>query len=191
MSSFAQHLEAVEAEAKGRHARERVRQLTDFGLFADAGEGIFDPRSSGMVIDLSKIQLEQVQLAAGAFLLRKIYREMFLWPQDSTLKLAIVLDEAHRLARDVTLPKLMKEGRKYGVVVIVASQGTADFHKDVLGTQAPKSCSGQTFPRASRWLDMRGRTGQDLSQEVEKLGVGQAYVSTPDMPQARRVFMSE
>ena len=81
VSSFAQHLEAVEAEAKGRHARERVRQLTDFGLFADAGEGIFDPRSSGMVIDLSRIQLEQVQLAAGAFLLRRIYREMFLGPR--------------------------------------------------------------------------------------------------------------
>jgi len=46
--------------------------------------------------------------------------------------LAIVLDEAHRLSRDITLPKLMKEGRKFGVVVISASQGVTDFHPDVL-----------------------------------------------------------
>jgi hypothetical protein len=37
---------------------------------------------------------------------------MFGWGQASSLRLAVVLDEAHRLSRDVTLPKIMKEGRK-------------------------------------------------------------------------------
>ena len=191
VDQFAEALDAVEAAARGRHARERVRPLTDFGLFHDDSTGVFDPRDGGMVIDVSGISLDQVQLAAGAFLLRKIYREMFHWPQDGTLKLAVVLDEAHRLARDVTLPKLMKEGRKYGVVVVVASQGAADFHRDVLGNAGTKIVFRTNFPSSKQVAGyLRGRSGQDLSQEIERLGVGQAYVSTPDSPQARRVYMT-
>jgi len=187
---FADTLEVVEAAAKGKHARERIRPLTDFGLFADNSGGTFDPRERGMVIDVSSISLEQVQLAASAFLLRKIYRDMFAWPQDGKLKLAVVLDEAHRLAKDVTLPKLMKEGRKYGVVIVVASQGAADFHKDVVGNAGTKVAFRTNYPASKQVAGyLRGRSGQDLSIEIEKLGIGQAYVSTPDSPQARKTWM--
>lgn len=192
IEAFATALEDVEASAKGKYARERVRPLTDFGLFAEDPQTVFDPRATSVVIDVSQIPSEQVQLAAGAFLLRKIYRDMFSWPQDGVLKLAIVLDEAHRMAKDVTLPKLMKEGRKYGVCVVVASQGTADFHKDVLGNAGTKIVFRTNFPASKQVAGyLRGRSGQDLSQEIEKLGVGQAYVSTPDAPQSRKVFMAE
>ena len=191
VEQFAEALEAVEVAAKGKHARERVRPLTDFGLFAGEGAGAFRPREGGMVVDVSAIPLEQVQLAAGAFLLRKVYRDMFQWAQDGTLKLAVVLDEAHRLAKDVTLPKLMKEGRKYGVVVVVASQGAADFHRDVVGNAGTKIAFRTNFPASKQVAGfLRGRSGQDLSMEIEKLAVGQAYVSTPDSPQARRIQMS-
>jgi DNA phosphorothioation-dependent restriction protein DptH len=67
-----------------------------------------------------------------------VYREMFRWGQADRLRLAVVLDEAHRLAKDVTLPKLMKEGRKYGISVVAASQGMADFHRDVLAADEPR-----------------------------------------------------
>lgn len=191
VDEFAEALEEVEAAAKGKHARERVRPLTDFGLFRTTVQGNFDPRAGGMVIDVSRIPLHQVQLAAGAFLLRRIYRDMFFWPQDGTLKLAIVLDEAHRMAKDVTLPRLMKEGRKYGLCVVVASQGSGDFHKDVLGNAGTKIVFRTNFPESKQVAGyLRGRTGQDLSQEIEKLGVGQAYVSTPDSPQSRKLNMT-
>ena len=36
---------------------------------------------------------------------------------------------------------------------------------------------------------LRGRSGVDLGQEIERLGVGVAYVSTPDSEQARKVYM--
>jgi DNA phosphorothioation-dependent restriction protein DptH len=176
LSEFATFLEEIERRARGaQNARERVRPLTDFGLFDETASRSIDPRDGGMVVDLSKLMLEEVQIAATSFLLRKVYRDMFSWPQDGTLKLAIVLDEAHRVAKDVTLPKLMKEGRKYGVVVVVASQGLADFHRDVLGNAGMKIVFRTNHPESksvARYL--RGRAGQDLSVEVEKLGVGQA-----------------
>jgi len=85
----------------------------------------------------------------------------------------------------------MKEGRKYGVVIVVASQGAADFHKDVIGNAGTKVIFRTNFPASKQVAGyLRGRSGQDLSTEIEKLGVGQAYVSTPDSPQARKAFMA-
>ena len=106
------------------------------------------------------------------------------------MRLAVVLDEAHRLARDVTLPKLMKEGRKYGVSVVVASQGADDLHDDVLGNAGAKVVFRTNFPASKSVAGfLRGRSGTDLSEQIERLGVGVAYVSTPDAAQARKVYM--
>ena len=92
-----------------------------------------------------------------------------------------MLDEAHRLARDVTLPKIMKEGRKYGVAVVVASQGVDDFHKDVLSNAGTKVAFRCNFPQSRTVAGfLRGRSGQDMSSALEQLAVGQAYVSTPE-----------
>lgn len=192
VEQFADALEDVEVAARGKHARERVRPLTDFGLFSNAADSRFDARAHGTVIDVSGIGLHQVQVAASAFLLRRIYKDMFFWPQDGTLKLAIVLDEAHRLAKDITLPRLMKEGRKYGVCVVVASQGTSDFHKDVLNNAGTKVvfCTNSPESKAVAAF-LRGRPGQNLAQEIERLSVGQAYVSTPDLPESRKTFMTQ
>jgi DNA phosphorothioation-dependent restriction protein DptH len=194
MKQFADAVEESEREGKGgQNARARIQPLTDFGLFADDPSGAFlDSWDSGAVIDLSNLRLETVQLAAGAFILRKVYREMFRWDLEGVLRLAIVLDEAHRLAKDVTLPKLMKEGRKYGVSVVVASQGMADFHRDVIGNAGTKIVFRTNYPESKPTAGfLRNRDAQDLSQQIEQLTVGVAYVSTPDHPNARRVYMHQ
>ena len=75
---------------------------------------------------------------------------MFHWGNTNRLRLAIVLDEAHRLAKDVTLPKLMKEGRKFGIAVIVASQGINDFHQDILGNAGTKVIFRVNYPDSKK-----------------------------------------
>ncbi|HXT91812.1 MAG TPA: DUF87 domain-containing protein, partial [Trebonia sp.] len=73
MAQFAAAVEDAEREARGRNARDRIRPLVDFGLFADTPADTFvSSWSDGAVIDLSGLTLETVQLAAGAFILRKI-----------------------------------------------------------------------------------------------------------------------
>jgi DNA helicase HerA-like ATPase len=115
---------------------------------------------------------------------------MFSWGQTGQLRLAIVLDEAHRLAKDATLPKLMKEGRKFGVAVLVASQGLDDFHPDVLANAGTKILYWPSYPQSRKAAGfLRTRTSKDLSDDLEKLPVGSAYVQTPTMPTARRTRM--
>ncbi len=193
MSDFISALEHIEGTNKGKNARARLTPLTDFGLFSPGTTGRFEPAAGGgMVVDVSGLGLEQVQLAAGAFMLRKVYNDMFQWPQRSGMRLAVVLDEAHRLAKDTTLPRLMKEGRKYGVSVVVASQGVEDFHQQVLENAGTKIVFRTNFPASKKVAGfLRGRGGQDLSEQIEQLGVGQAYVATPDHAQARKVYMLE
>jgi DNA phosphorothioation-dependent restriction protein DptH len=194
MPEFAAALEEVEKGAAGRNAAARLLTFTDFGLFREDAAGTFELRTNpahGWVIDVSQL-MEEVQRFAASFILRRVYREMFSWPQDSRMKLAVVLDEAHRMSRDVTLPKVMKEGRKYGVGVIVASQSADDFHKDVLGNAGTKIVFRTNFPASKEVAKLlRSRNGVDLSQAIEKLDVGTAYVSTPDAVQARKVFMAK
>ena len=97
------------------------------------------------------------------------------------LRLAIVLDEAHRLAR-ITLPKLMKEGRKFGIAVIVASQGIGDFHPDVLSNAGTKIIFRMNYPESRKVSGfIRGRQNQGLPERIEQLPIGSAYVQTPEM----------
>lgn len=192
MDDLATAVASVDTSARTRNVVARLRPLSDFGLFAaPAGSRPFaDLLRQGVVIDVHGL-MEQVQRAAGAFVLRKVYREMFRWGQTKQLRLAVVLDEAHRLARDVTLPKIMKEGRKYGVAVVVASQGVEDFHPDVLGNAGTKVAFRCNYPQSRKVAGfLRGRSGQDMSEALEQLSVGQAYVSTPDHAAARKVFMT-
>ena len=194
MQDFADSIEAVEKGAQGKNARERLSPLTDFGLFADDGADSFHSLTGagGVVVDLSKLGLEEVQAFGAAFVLRRVYREMFAWGQSDQLRLGVVLDEAHRMAKDPTLPLLMKEGRKFGVSVVVASQSVEDFHDDILRNVGAKIIFRTNYPASRKVAGLlRGRGDADLSSEIEKLGVGAAYVSTPDETRARRVYMTE
>ncbi len=192
VQEFQRRLEEIEEERGVKNVVARCRPLLEFGLFrADAqptefGEAI----KHGLVINVSGLGMETLQLAAGAFVLRKIYKDMFLWGEASHLRLAIVLDEAHRLARDVTLPKIMKEGRKFGVAVIVASQGLGDFHPDVVGNAGTKVIFRTNFPMSKKVAGfVRGKKSFDLAEQIEQLEVGEAFVQTPEMNYCSRVRM--
>jgi DNA helicase HerA-like ATPase len=192
IAEFANAVEFVEQGARGKNARGRLLPLTDFGLFAEEANEAFDPTGGGkgLIIDLSDVQLDSVKKAASSFVLRKVYRDMFTWNQDSTMKLNIVLDEAHRMLQDKTLPKLLKEGRKFGVSVLAASQSMADFSKQVIDNVGTKIVFRTNYPDSKTAANLiRGRDGKDLSKNIEQLGVGEAYVSTPTMTMARLVKM--
>ena len=192
IAEFAAAVEFVEQGARGKNARGRLLPLTDFGLFAEEANEAFDPTGGGkgLIIDLSDVQLDSVKKAASSFVLRKVYRDMFTWNQDSTMKLNIVLDEAHRMLQDKTLPKLLKEGRKFGVSVLAASQSMSDFSKQVIDNVGTKIVFRTNYPDSKTAANLiRGRDGKDLSKNIEQLGVGEAYVSTPTLAMARLVKM--
>ncbi len=186
----------LEQTRKVRNVIARIRPLfdVDFELFRPEREkSLYDMISGLAVIDLHNLGQETLQLASGAFLLRKIYKDMLQWTATGELRLLLVLDEAHRLAKDLTLPKIMKEGRKFGVVIAGASQGLADFHPDVLGNAGTKVVFRMNFPESRRVAGIvRGNSPEtDVARKIEGLSVGRAIVSTPEWRQPVECAMLE
>ena len=143
-------------------------------------------------MDLHHLKSETLQLAAGAFTLRKLYRAMFSWGPAKRIRLVIVLDEAHRLARDLTLPRIMKEGRKFGIAVVVASQDVRDFHEQVLSNAGTKVVFRVNYPDSRKVAGfVKADKGETLSTKIERLAVGEAIMQTPDMPAAEWVRMRQ
>ena len=61
----------------------------------------------------------------------------------------------------------------------------ADFHRDVLANAGAKIIFRTNYPESRTTAGfLRGNDGQDLSQQLEQLAVGCAYVSVP-RPRAR------
>ena len=84
----------------------------------------------------------------------------------------------------------MKEGRKFGIAVIVASQGIGDFHSDVIANAGSKVVFRTNFPESKKLAALvRGRPGTELAPKLEQLQVGEAYVQTAEMPLASLVKM--
>ncbi|HCI80883.1 MAG TPA: ATP-binding protein, partial [Ktedonobacter sp.] len=86
----------IEQNEQARHVGNviaRTRPLLEMDLFRptkNAADFLSLVRD-GMVIDLHNLYSEMLQVAAGAFVLRKIYRDMFRWGTADRLRLAIVL----------------------------------------------------------------------------------------------------
>jgi hypothetical protein len=187
-------LEDLESEQNVSNVVARCRPLLDFGLFNEAddrqvltGSEIF---SRGLVLDLHECRSPMLQVAAGAFLLRHVYKAMFGMPKVDRVCLAIVVDEAHLLAKDATLPRLMKEGRKFGISVILASQGMKDFNPDVIDNSGSRIVFRTNHPASKKISEfLSAPKTDDLKQRVEQLAVGTAYVQTSEMQYSAIVDM--
>lgn len=194
MDELERQIQRHEKSEGVRNVLVRCKPVFDFRIFRDTNRGdageLLQACQPGLVIDLRRQQVEQVQIAAAAFLLRKVYKDMFRWGETERPRLLIVLDEAHRLARDTTLPRIMKEGRKFGVVVVSASQNLTDFHPEVLGNAGTKVVFRTNYPASRKVAGfLRGRKNSNIAEVVEQLPVGVAMVQTPEMAYAERVQM--
>ncbi len=181
-----------ESQTGARNTLIRCKPIFEFNMFdenrAATTTDLLAVTRKGLVIDLHRMSMETTQMAAGAFVLRKIYKDMFRWGECNHLRLAIVLDEAHRICKDTTLPKIMKEGRKFGIAVIAATQQLDDFHPDVLGNAGTKIVFRTNHPASRKVAGfLRVHKGIDVVDTVEQLAVGTAMVQTPEMREAEIV----
>jgi hypothetical protein len=162
--------------------------LTDFGLFVDdPGETFGDLLRRGLVLDIHGL-MEQVQIAAGAFVLRKVYREMFRWGQTRPAA-------PRGRPRRGSPPRPRRhppEDHEGGAQVRAGGgrrePGSGRLPHGVLSNAGTKVAFRCNYPQSRTVLGPAGRDGQDMSTALEQLAVGQAYVSTPERAAARKVF---
>ncbi len=191
IDDFKKSLESVEAQNKGKNAEARLLSFTDYELFRNQKTIDFDVLNpQGWVFNVSKYRQDEVRITAGAFILRRIYNEMFQWNNATRPRLAIVLDEAHRLSKDPTIPKIMKEGRKFGVVVLLVSQSMDDFAPQVIDNAGSKIAFRTNFPASKKVASfLQSKNSAGLADKLENLNTAHAYVSTPELRNPKMLKM--
>jgi len=143
-----------------------------------------------------------IQLKGLEHSLERAVTEFLLWNLigyveslgPSPLRCFIVLDEAHKLSFDRGSPveKLLREGRKFGLGLILASQQPEDFSSVAFANTATKIVFqvGDERSTISRQLHRKIKNAHsfgDIYQLITKLPRGWAYVVTANVGQVARI----
>lgn len=140
---------------------------------------------------------ESVERAVTEFLLWNLIRFVeSLGPGD--LRSFVVLDEAHRLAMSDGSPvqRILREGRKFGVGLILASQQPEDFDTVAYTNTATKLAfhlfddSGRVVKQLRRRAT-EGMPAEQLAKTMSSLPRGSAYVISSDGGAVVRLFSNE
>jgi len=103
-------------------------QVTDFASVAE----------QSTVIRLAQLPGDEVKNSVAEFFLMALYNYLIRQPQSHRLGRLAVLDEAWRLVESPFLEPLMREGRAFGLGVVIASQFPTDLPTPVAGSTATK-----------------------------------------------------
>jgi hypothetical protein len=123
---------AADQGAQVRNLQVRLQPLFKGGIFRQDRAGFgFEQLFARTSVVLMTAGIKDLMLAAGRFMLEKIYAAMLMAGVTRCLRVMVCIDEAHKLCGDETITSLIKEARKYGLGLILSSQETRDFHTSV------------------------------------------------------------
>ena len=149
----------------------RLSPVFDLGLFSegDAAHSLNDLLAAPTVIRLSQLPGDQVKNAVAEFFLMALYSFLIRREHPHRLERLLVLDEAWRLVNSPFLEPLMREGRAFGLGVIIATQFPRDLPDQIAGSTATRVFFNQTKAEQVREIQ-RTLVGKTSGQEADHLG---------------------
>jgi DNA helicase HerA-like ATPase len=116
-------------------------------------------------------------LAGGFILSALLLKVQGLSPVPNTIRYAIVVDEAHRVAAFRAIDTMVREGRSKGLAVILATQQPSDLPEVIATNAQTKICfrlpDAAVAAAAARRLDPGDPS---LAEQIRTLAVGEAFV---------------
>lgn len=164
------HLEQSEG-GNVRNLNLRIQPLFETGVFVESGAAqSFDRVLSQIsIIRLSNLATPELMVAVSRFVLQKIYATMLSKGPSSQLCVFAVVDEAHKLSYDETLTELIREARKYGVGILLASQSVKDFDRivfDMVGTKIALQLEGDDAKVMAENLGLTDKNDRDMARTM-------------------------
>ena len=149
----------------------RLSPVFDLGLFSrgDAASTLNDLLAAPTVIRLSQLPGDQVKNAVAEFFLMALYSFLIRREHPHRLERLLVLDEAWRLVQSPFLEPLMREGRAFGLGVIMATQFPKDLPDNIAGSTATRLFFNQTKAEQVREIQ-RTLVGKTSGTEADHLG---------------------
>lgn len=120
--------------------RAKIEELFETELFSTKETLPIETLLQGLtVLNLHSIHWDaKLQLTMSRFFLKKIYNEMMREGESKGIKIFCIIDEAHKVTSDPIIEKLVREARKYGLGLILASHMPKDFDESVFSNTATK-----------------------------------------------------
>jgi Cdc6-like AAA superfamily ATPase len=124
-------------------------------------------------IQLKDLPTEEVKTAASDFFLRRLWYHITKmgWKESKDLRLYCVIDEGHRLAYEKSpLDQLLREARKYGVGIILASQRPSDFKETIVANVATTVCLQCPLESDAKFMAKQLRSSPEEVQLLDEVG---------------------
>jgi hypothetical protein len=148
----------------------RLSPIFDLSLFSTSqDESAFSQlAATSNVVRLSQLPGDEVKNAVAEFLLMALYNHLVRLPHPHRLERLLVLDEAWRLVQSPFMEPLLREGRAFGLGVLLASQFPADFPAAVAGSTGTKLFFSQTKAENIRDIQ-RALVGKTSGADADQL----------------------
>ncbi len=116
----------------------KLYPIFDLGVFSKPTTLTFEELfTTTVAIQLKELPTDELKTLVASFLIRKLWHDIMRKGESHSINQFIVIDEAHRMDyRDSPIHQLLREVRKYGVGVLLASQKPRDFSDITLSNVA-------------------------------------------------------
>ncbi len=154
-----------------RNLNLRIEPLFATGIFQEEGSELAfnDILSYTTIVRLSNLATPELMVAVSRFMLQKIYSDMLAKGPTNQIRVFAVIDEAHKLSYDETLTELVREARKYGVGLLLASQSPKDFDRvafDLVGTKIALHLEGEDARIMADNLGVIDKNDRDIARKM-------------------------
>lgn len=165
-------LKQMEEEIGGnvRNLNLRVQPLFETGVFPENPDpkGFESVLEETHVLRLSNLATPELMVAVSRFVLQKLYADMLAKGPTNEMRIFAVVDEAHKLSYEETLTELIREARKYGVGILLASQSVKDFDRvvfDMVGTKISLQLEGDDAKVMADNLGLIDKKDRDIARQ--------------------------
>ena len=175
-------MEKIAIEGKSKASSEidgvlgRLEPIFDYNIFKAETEIPFDELiKSCVIIDLGSLPSDDIKSVVCEFFMRKLRFYLDKLGESRDPRLYVIIDEAHRLKydRDTSAGQLLKEGRKYGVGMILSTQDPEDFTNVVYNNVGGILSLQLTDSKYAK--NIAGQLGGEISQKEIINGLSQQF----------------
>ena len=133
------------------------------------------------VIELLDFPTDEVKSLVADLLLKKLINFLYLKGKSEDYWLYIVIDEAHRMMYPGSpVELLLRESRKYGVGIILASQRPTDFSETILANAGTIIAFQESLDKDAVFLSKQLRIPKVNFQKLKTSGLGYCLFSSKD-----------
>ncbi|MGF1508356.1 MAG: helicase HerA domain-containing protein [Myxococcota bacterium] len=131
-------VERLREEPKAANVVTRLAPLVELGLFpvTQAGPSFSELMARRVVLSLSELPTDELKSLLAEIIIIQVHGHALRGPQPRRLARMMVFDEAHRIAASKRLEALGREGRAFGIGLVIGTQYPGDITDEVAGSMA-------------------------------------------------------